>query len=141
LENRKVVDQKLSKVLGLLEAQPALFTKQGSVVETWRVYRGQKLGPYYRLAFRDGGRQSSIYLGTCKERANQIRAVLVSLQNSTILKNTVKRARAQVCSQLRQHKKDWEKLLQKHGLHLQGFEVRGWTKADVLSAGDRESTN
>ena len=81
MEKHDFVDQKLRGVLELIEQQPELFAKQGSVVETWRAYHGRKLGPYYRLAYRDGGRQRSIYLGASKERARRVQAALSALQH------------------------------------------------------------
>ena len=44
-------------------AHGARFAHQGAVVASWQTYRGRRLGPYYWLAFRDSGRQRSIYLG------------------------------------------------------------------------------
>lgn len=142
MENHNVVDQKLISVLRLIKDRRALFTKQGTVVETWRRYRGQKRGPYYRLAFRDGGQQRSIYLGTCKERADRVRAVLISLQESNAVENALKKVRAQVRGQLRKHKQTWERLLQERGLQLKGFEVRGWASAQAKYAvEDQEETD
>jgi len=63
LENGQVVDQKPHPALELIASQPALFQRQGSVVAGWRNYRGRRLGPYHRLAYRHRGRQCSIYLG------------------------------------------------------------------------------
>ena len=47
----------------LLTRRPTRFARQGPGAATWRTSRGRRLGPYYRLAWRDRGRQRSIYLG------------------------------------------------------------------------------
>ncbi len=51
------------KALILLADHPDRFARQGAVVASWRTYRGRRLGPYYRLAWRENRRQRSIYLG------------------------------------------------------------------------------
>ena len=56
-------DQKSHKALTLLREAPTRFACQGTVTTSWRTYRGRRLGPYYRLAWRENGRQRSIYLG------------------------------------------------------------------------------
>ena len=68
LEFSRVVDQCGSPgeriaVLQKILAQAELLRHQGAVVATWRTQRGRTSGPFYRLAYRQGGRQRSIYLG------------------------------------------------------------------------------
>ena len=78
------VDQKVAaqfeRVRAVVMAQPRRFARQGSVVASWRVYAGRKLGPYFRLAYREGRRQRSIYLGRCAELARRVRELLAELQ-------------------------------------------------------------
>jgi hypothetical protein len=46
--------------LALLAARPEVFARQGSVVASWRRRGTRTYGPYYRLIYREGGRQRSI---------------------------------------------------------------------------------
>lgn len=126
MENLQLVDQKLARVIALIRSRPALFARQGCVVTTWRTYQQRKLGPYYRLAFREGGRQRSIYLGTSKETSLRVEALLVDVQKPTKVKAVLRRTRASLRASLRQQKKELDGLLRDQGLLLKGFEVRGW---------------
>ncbi len=67
LEKMRLVDQKrantINRISGYILGLKSLFSRQGTVIATWRDYHGRKLGPYYRLAWRDSGRQCSLYLG------------------------------------------------------------------------------
>ena len=128
LENRNFVDQKTREVIEQIEQRIAIFAKQGTIVETWRTFGGRKLGPYFRLAFRDGGRQCSIYLGSSKERVRQVRAVLDSVRKPIKLSRQLQLVRANVLDELREHKKKWDRLLREHGLYRKGFEFRRWTE-------------
>ena len=128
METRQFVDQKTRAVLELVEQRSAMFAKQGIVVESWRTYQGRQLGPYYRLAFREGGRQCSIYLGASKERARRVRTFLDRLQKRTKMTSILNRARAGVMVELRAHKKLLDEQLRERGLYLKGFEVRGWSE-------------
>ena len=71
------VDQKTAarfeRVRAAVMAEPRRFARQGSVVASWRVYAGRRLGPYLRLAYREGRRQRSIYLGRCAELVRRVR--------------------------------------------------------------------
>ena len=85
MENREFVDQKAVRkfraVKRWMETHRDQLSRQGTVVEAYRTYRGRKLGPYYRLAYRDrDGRQRSIYLGASAELAEQVRRLLVECQ-------------------------------------------------------------
>ena len=55
--------QRVDQVCELVRAQLGVFSRQGAIVATWREHQGRKLGPYYRLAWREEGRQRSRYLG------------------------------------------------------------------------------
>jgi hypothetical protein len=134
LENRQVVDQKLVEVLELIKSWPSLFAHQGAVLESWRIHGGKKLGPYYRLAFRQQGRQRSIYLGASNERAGQVRARLAAVQKPAKSKQVLERARARVKVELRKHKRGLDQQLRERGLYLKGYEVRGWSKRNRLLA-------
>ena len=59
----KLVDQLDHAAIRLISARPDVFARQGSVTPTWRRRDGKRFGPYYRLAYREDGRQRSVYLG------------------------------------------------------------------------------
>ncbi len=63
LEKSKPVDQLPHPALRLIAARGDLFRSQGSVVAAWRRRNGKTFGPYYRLSYRQHGRQCSVYLG------------------------------------------------------------------------------
>lgn len=131
LENREFVDQKAVRkfqaVKRWIEARRDRLSRQGAVVETFRNYRGRKLGPYYRLAYRDrDGRQRSIYLGASVELAEQVWGLLVECQAELREQRERRRVRRVLHAELKKAKALWADELAKRGLRLQGHEVRGW---------------
>ncbi len=102
------VDQKVAARFGrvreLVLAERGRFALQGSVVAAWRLYAGRRLGPYFRLAYRDGGRQRSIYLGRCVELARRVRELLAGLQRPRRERLLFARLKAQVRASLRSAK-------------------------------------
>jgi hypothetical protein len=132
-EKAEFVDQKAAerfeRVRERVAARPGLFAAQGAVVATWRVYRGRRLGPYFRLAYREGGRQRSIYLGRCAELVRRVRSLLARLQAPERRRRVFRRLEAQVRASLRQCKAQLKKLLAPLGIQLKGFEFRGSRRA------------
>jgi hypothetical protein len=129
LEIQEVVDQQIHPALVLIPARPDTFARQGSVVATWRRRGTQTYGPYYRLSYRDGGRQHAIYLGRAGggcDLVEQVRRRLDALQQPLRQRRAVDRLRRQVGASLRVQKLRVGALLRPFGLRLQGFEVRGW---------------
>jgi hypothetical protein len=104
----------------------ALLAKQGRVVEAWRTYRDRKLGPYFRLAYREHGRQRSIYLGQSIELADRVRALLQECQARVRQQRAWQRLREQARTELKRNRAAWRHELARVGLRLQGSEVRGW---------------
>lgn len=128
----KTVDQKLVKRRDVLlakirEAAPALAAT-GSIVETWRTYQGRRLGPYYRLAYRESGRQKTIYVGKDAELVVAARSLLEELHVNERIRRTMERQQLAVRAGLRAAKAAWAQELQKSGLTLKGYEVRGWRR-------------
>jgi hypothetical protein len=192
--------------LAILAARPDLFSRHGAIVATWRRRGARTYGPYYRLAYREAGRQKSIYLGRdqtapakhsrsrlpsvtsaktsrsrlpsrtsklspstrdslpppCKGkpappgdspglRANetptvpvdahtgpslvqQVRQRLARLQEPLRRCRVLDRLRRRVSAALRLHKVALDRHLRPFGLHLKGFEVRGWRTSPLRSA-------
>ena len=126
LEIPTSVDQLEHPALRLLALRPELFALQGSVVAGWR-HRGEKtFGPYYRLAYRENGRQHSIYLGREGELVEQVRRTLGSIQRPRAEHRAIRRLERQVLSAFRVEKIRLGSLLRPYGLRLKGMEVRGW---------------
>ena len=112
--------------LQLIAARPDLFRCQGAVVNTWRRRNGKTFGPYYRLSYRQHGRQCSVYLGRTGALVEQVRRALQALQQSIARFRLFNRLRRQIRASLRVHKFRVHSLLRPFGLRLKGFEVRGW---------------
>jgi hypothetical protein len=138
LEKNEVVDQKRRAVLQLVTDKQDLFERQGVVAESWRSYRARQAGPYYRLMYRDAGRQYSVYLGADPQLAAEIRQVLQTMQTPTRQASQWQRQRGKLREALRRQKHQWDTELRKEGLYLQGYEVRGYRRlaAGVSTAGD-----
>lgn len=134
-EKRDLVDQKTAARLGRIESyllqHPALFATQGTVVATWRVYRGRRLGPYFQIAYRRAGRQRAIYVGRSEELAQRVRRLLDRLQGLHRGRQVSKRLQAQVRASLRRTKAQLRGLLAVWGIKLKGFEFRGVRRALV----------
>ena len=106
-------------VLAQIRRVASAVAMGGSIVETWRTYRGRRLGPYCRLAYRESGIQRSIYVGSDPQLVAAAREVLAELQADERARRMVQRLQSATQT-------SWEGELARVGLHLQGFEVRGW---------------
>jgi len=133
MEKTPFVDQKagvrFERVRSQVLAHPALFATQGSVVAGWRAYGGRRLGPYFRVSYRDRGRQRSMYLGRCQELARRVRELLAGLQRRHRQRRLFARLEAQVRASLRRAKLRLRQALAVWGIHLKGFEFRGAARA------------
>jgi hypothetical protein len=147
LENREFVDQKAVRkfqaVKRWMEEHRDQLSHQGTVVEAYRTYRSRKLGPYYRLAYRDrNGRQCSIYLGASVELAEQVQRLLEEYQAGLREQRERCRVRKILRAELKKAKALWADELAKCGLRLQGYEIRGWRGSTNMEAhGTGQSPN
>ncbi|NLS92650.1 MAG: hypothetical protein GXX96_10880 [Planctomycetaceae bacterium] len=114
--------------LNLLADHPERFADQGAVVATWRTYRGRRLGPYYRLTWRENRRQHSVYLGADGPLVDEVRRLLHQTHTARRLKREHRRNRQlfreNVIRPLEQYVKEMFRLFG-NGLYLKGSEVRG----------------
>jgi hypothetical protein len=77
------------------------LARQGAVVTGWRQHHGRRLGPYYRLTWRDpAGRQRSCYLGADEALARQVEGWLRSLRAERDTQRQLDRARRSLRSGL-----------------------------------------
>lgn len=134
VETAQVVDQNLHPAVALIAARPELFARQGAVVATWRRHGAQTCGPYYRLSYREDGRQCSVYLGRAGAVVDRVRDALADLQRRRNERHARHRMRRQVVASLRRHKKQLNRQLLALGLRLHGFEVRGWRASPMRAA-------
>lgn len=109
----------------LITDEPGMLAEQGSVVKSWRYYRGRRWGPYYRLSYRVGGRQHAIYLGVDEALADEIRQLLSDHQRQHKRRRTLARTRKQAKKSLAEERRKLREELEKVGLHLKGAEIRG----------------
>jgi hypothetical protein len=126
LENREGADQLDHPALRLMAARADIFSRQGRVDTTWRRREGKTFGPYYRLSYREGGRQRSLYLGGAGALVERVRRALRAAQRPVAEHRTLDRLRRQIRVSLRTTKHRVAALLRPLGLRLKGFEVRGW---------------
>ena len=137
----KTVDQKtkakLQAIREFILANRNSFVRQGAVVETYRMYRGRRPGPFFSLRYRDGGRQRSRYLGRSSALADRVRDLLQELRKEIEESRTLARLKRRARAHVRVCKNAWRQDVAALGLHLKGSEVRGWTgvrRANVSSA-------
>ena len=132
MEKRSFVDQKPHAVWALLAAHPEVFRRQGTILVTWRHHQGRRLGPYYRLAYREGNEQRACYLGSSPQLAGQVRHALQALQEPRRRQRTWRVQWAKSRAALRRQKLQWAAELHKLGLSLKGYEIRGYRKRGGL---------
>jgi hypothetical protein len=66
--------------LGVMPEEMATLAQQGSVSQEIRQRKGKPTGPYYKLRWRQRGRQRVRYLGRDPTLASSVRAALLQLQ-------------------------------------------------------------
>lgn len=118
-------DRRFQKIAGRIMASAEQIARDGAVVASWRSYRGQKLGPYWRIAFRDRGRRKSIYLGRSEALVQQVRRLVDELKEPGRRRIALRRAEKQIGTGLRRQKALWERELRVRGLYTRGYAVRG----------------
>ncbi|MBN2580855.1 MAG: hypothetical protein JXB10_17855 [Pirellulales bacterium] len=114
--------------LKAVRALRTVLSRQGAIVASWQTYRGRRLGPYYRLAYRAEGRQRSIYLGKSKSLLRQVRRLLRKIQESVQTRRSLRRThKAFQAIRKEQHARS-RIALSKIGLELHGYALRGWRR-------------
>jgi hypothetical protein len=120
------------KALKLIAGRPARVAWPGSLVATWRNYRGRRLGPYYYFRYRAAGRRNSIYLGGEGPSVERVRQELANRQRLWAERQVLHDLRRQALASLRIHKRSLQNEISRLGLRLQGWEVRGWRTSRLL---------
>lgn len=133
MEKRQLDDQLDHPALRLIAARPDLFTRQGNVAASYRRRGAKMFGPYYRLSYRQNGRQCSVYLSVAGPLVKRVRQALSALQLPLDQRRTLNRLRQSILVSLRVQKLRVNTLLHPFGLRLKGFEVRGWRFSPLRS--------
>jgi hypothetical protein len=124
--------------MALLATRPDLFARQGSVVASWRRRGTRTYGPYYRLIYREEGRQRSLYFGRAGGLVEEVRGRLRALQAPLRGRRASKRAGRQAAALMRASKGRLNLQLRLWGLRVQGFEVRGWRRSPIWATVRKE---
>lgn len=127
MEIATFVDQKLRV---FLEQHAAEFAAQGTVVVSWRRYRGCRRGPYFRLAWRGAdGRQRLRYVGSDHAVLAEIERWFAALRGPRETTRRLAEARRILRRAMRQERGHLRRELAALGLSLKGAEIRGWRHA------------
>lgn len=126
MENRLLDDQLDHPALRLIAARPDIFARQGHIAASYRRRNSKTFGPYYRLSYRENGRQRSVYLGVAGTLVDHVRRQLSILQTPLVQRRSLQRLQRSIRASLRTEKLHLATLLRPFGLRLKGFEVRGW---------------
>jgi hypothetical protein len=118
--------------LSAVRALKSVFARQGTIVASYRAYRGHKLGPYYRLIYRAAGRQCSVYLGKSEKILAQVRRLLEKLQKPLKSRQILQHAQKTAQADLKRHMAQFRIDLLRVGLQLRGYSVRGWRRFRAL---------
>ncbi len=137
MEKPKAEGQDLPAVLRFLDDHADLFRRRGSVRATWRTRRGKSFGPFYELRYREGSRLVGLYLGRSAELAEQVRARLRQMQAARREALQWRRTCKQHRAIGRELKANLNRELQRVGLRLHGFEVRGMRTGGLPAAASR----
>lgn len=143
LNDRRTPEQRRDRILRFIAIHEAILTTQGAVTATWRQWRGRRLGPYFRLVYRNAvGRQQSIYLGADAGLAAEVQSSLRRLRACEAERRQVDTIRRAVRREIRQLRAALNKELSQLALRCQGGEIRGWSarrnRANATSPGERE---
>ena len=102
----------------------AALAEQGFVAPEFRTYAGKKLGPYFKLRWRSGGRQRVRYLGTDAARIARIKTVLAELQSPKQLIRELTQMMTEARAGLHDTKEILKPQCAAAGLMFHGFTLR-----------------
>jgi hypothetical protein len=125
MEKSKIDTQKINAKFQRIQSQildrKGFFAAHGSVETSWRIYRNERLGPYYRVVFREQGSRKSIYLGRNEILAQRVVGLLAELQSFQRQRRLTRRLRAIIRVSLRREKAKLEEMLAPLGFRMKGF--------------------
>ena len=118
--------------LDFIRSHADTFARCGSVVASYRTKNGRRCGPYYRLAYRSGGRQRSLYLGASEELVAQVRSLLTELQARRDYYRMVAQSERRRRENLLRIKRQWQQAALAHGLYASFFQGRVYLTSQIL---------
>ena len=128
MEKREFVAQRRIAVARFLFEHEDDLARQGSIIRSYRLHRGRRFGPYFKLVCRRAGRQRSIYLGCDKVFMEEVKQRLEQLQAPGRLRRVLEASCRALRTQARLARRLLNNELAKHGLVTHGHEIRGWKK-------------
>jgi hypothetical protein len=125
VQNPKFDDQNVLARFARLRSQilerKELIARDGNIAETWRTHRGKRTGPYYRVAFRENGRQRAFYIGGDAQLAKMVMELIGELKHPREEKRLIRRLRAAARASLRRTLAEAEALAAPLGFRRRGF--------------------
>ena len=128
MEKQELVAQRRIAVSRFISEHGSELVRQGSIIRSYRLRRGRRLGPYFKLVCRWAGRQRSVYLGSDEVFREEVRMQLEQLQVPGRQRRALEACCRAVRAQARQARQALSAELAKHGLLTHGHEIRGWRK-------------
>jgi hypothetical protein len=128
MEKRKFVAQRRFAVARFFSEHENDLVRQGSIIRSYRLRSGRRLGPYFKMVCRRGGRQRSVYLGSDEDFMEEVRVQLEQLQAPGRRRRELEASCRALRAQARQVRQALSTELAKHGLVTHGHEIRGWRK-------------
>ncbi len=123
IETERFVDQKRLLIANYIAQRADVFKSQGSVLATYRTYKGKTTGPYYRLSHRASGVQRSLYLGQDPELAAEVQKRLDDLQAPRREQLALAHAAAVLAAGVARHLKELDGPLEAHGFYRAGLKL------------------
>ena len=115
------IDAKFQRIQSQILDRKSFFAAHGNVERFWRSYRAERLGPYYRVVFREQGIHKSIYLGRHEILARRVGRLLAELQSFHRERRLTRRLRTIIRVSLRREKAKLEKMLAPLGIRMKGY--------------------
>ena len=98
-----------------------LIAQDGCIGEIWKTYRGKRLGPYYRVEFRENRATRTIYIGRDEQLAKMASAMIDELKHPRREDRIIRRARMAARAALRRSLAEAEALAAPLGYRRRGF--------------------
>jgi hypothetical protein len=115
---------RLEKLRLQLLAHQELIANDGCLAATWKTYRGKRLGPYYRVEFRQDRAVKTIYLGRDPLLVEYAAALIDDIKKPNRQKRYLRRLRAEIRASLRRSFAEAEQFVAPFGYHRRGLSFR-----------------
>jgi hypothetical protein len=112
---------RFAALLPQILAQKELIIRDGTVVASWKTYRGKRLGPYFRVAFRDNRRLRAIYIGRDELLAQLAKALIEELKHPLRQDRYLRQVRQLFRAAWRQSVRETERFVAPLGFRRRGL--------------------